>query len=287
MNPHDARLWFAEDLRVSCHITSTAIIDALAAVPRERFLGPGPWLMRGMFDAASYTPADRDGAPGLDPSLVYHNVPIAIDPSRDLYNGQPGLIARWLDDLDIRPGARVVHIGAGTGYFSAILGHLVGPTGRVWAIEVDHALADRARTNLAEWPWIDVSHGDGRSGLPSDVDVVLVHAGATHVLDEWLDALGEGGRLSVPLTGAMAAMGATLGKGLMLRATRDGSSWPARMGVMVAIYSLVGIRDDAMNSALGQAMMTGRLMQTTRIRRDPHAAQPTCIVHGPTTCLSQ
>lgn len=275
-----ARRWFAEDLRVSCNLTSRAIVDAFATVPRERFLGPGPWTMRGLFEGGAYSPA------GDDPALVYHNVSIAIDASRDLYNGQPGLVARWLEDLTVPNGARVVHVGSGTGYFTAILGQLVGPSGHVWAVDVDASLAERARANVAEWPWIEVTHGDGRTSLPPAADVVLVHAGATHVLGEWLDALVDGGRLLVPLTGAMPAMGATLGKGMMLRLTRTGQDWTARVSSMVAIYSLVGGRDDAMNAALGKAMMTGTLMKVTRLRRDPHEPRTGCVLHG-RCCLSE
>jgi protein-L-isoaspartate(D-aspartate) O-methyltransferase len=236
--------------------------------------------MRGLFEGGAYSPQ------GDDPAVVYHNVSIAIDAGRDLYNGQPGLIARWLEDLVIPKGARVVHVGSGTGYYTAILGQLVGPSGRVWALDVDPSLAERARANVAEWPWIEVTHGDGRAGLPPGADVVLIHAGATHVLDEWLDALADGGRLLVPLTGAMPAMGASLGKGMMLRVTRTGPDWTARVSSMVAIYSLVGARDDAMNAALGKAMMTGALMKATRLRRDPHEAGTECVLHGTTCCLS-
>ena len=275
----DARRWFAEDLRVSCNVRSEAVLEAFATVPRERFLGPAPWTVRGTMDPAAYAPA------GDDPSLVYHNVPIALDLARDLYNGQPGLIARWLEDLAIGPGARVLHVGAGTGYFTAVIGQLVGSSGRVWAVEVDEGLAARARANVAAWPWIDVAHGDGVTGLPAAVDVVLVHAGATHVLDAWLDPIGDGGRILVPLTGAMPAMGAHLGKGMMLLATRRGRDWHARVSSMVAIYSLVGARDDAMNAALGQAMMSGALVKTTRLRRDAHERGDACVLHGP-VCLS-
>jgi len=277
----EARRWFAEDLRVSCNVTSSAIVDAFATVPRERFLGPGPWTMRGMFEGGAYSPA------GDDPALVYHNVSIAIDPSRDLYNGHPGTIARWLEDLGIPRGTRVLQIGAGTGYFTAVIGHVVGAAGRVWAVEVDRGLAERARANVAEWPWIEVTHGDGRSGLPSQVDVILAHAGATHVLDEWLDALGDGGRLLVPLTVALPGMGPTLGKGMMLRVTRTGPEWTAHVSSMVSPYSLVGVRDEGMSAALGKAMMTGALMKVTRLRRDPHEAGASCVLHGKSCCLTE
>ena len=276
----DARRWFAQDLRVACNVRSDAIVDAFATVPRERFLGPAPWTIRGSFDPGAYSPA------GDDPSLVYHNVPVALDLSRDLYNGQPGLIARWLEDLAIGPGARVLHVGAGTGYFTAIIGQLVGPTGRVWAVEVDETLAAKARANVADWPWIAVARGDGVTGLPDAVDVVLIHAGATHVLDAWLDPIADGGRILVPLTGSMPAMGAHLGKGMVLIATRTADSWRARVSSMVAIYSLVGARDDAMNTALGQALMTSALTKATRLRRDPHDRTDACVLHA-AVCLSQ
>jgi protein-L-isoaspartate(D-aspartate) O-methyltransferase len=125
-------------------------------------------------------------------------VVVAIDPSRNLYNGQPSLIARWLDDLGIAPGERVVHIGCATGYFTALIGHIVGQTGRVDAIDIDASLVERASASLADKSWISVSTGNGSGDLPKDVDVVLVQAGATHILDVWLDALGDGGRLLVP-----------------------------------------------------------------------------------------
>jgi protein-L-isoaspartate(D-aspartate) O-methyltransferase len=276
----EARRWFAEDLRVSCNVRSPLVVDAFAAIPRERFLGPGPWTMRGAIEGGAYSSG------GDDPVLVYHNVAIAIDPSRDLYNGHPGTIARWFEDLGIPRGTRVLQIGAGTGYFTAVMGHIVGATGRVWAVEVDRELAERARTNVAEWPWIEVTHGDGRSGLPSQVDVILAHGGATHVLDEWLDALGDGGRLLVPLTVALPGMGPTLGKGMMLRVTRAGPDWTARVSSMVSPYSLVGVRDEAMSAALGKAMMTGALTKATHLRRDPHDPGADCVLHGATSCLS-
>lgn len=276
----DLRRWFAEDLRVSCNVTNSAVLNAFAVVPRERFLGHGPWTVRGMFEAASYSPA------GTDSSVVYHNVSIAIDLARDLYNGQPGLIARWLEELAFGPGHRVLHIGAGTGYFTAVIGQIVGPSGRVWAVEIDPELARRAERNVAEWPWIEVREGNGRVALPPEVDVVLIQAGATHVRDEWLEVLGDGGRLLVPLTGSMPAMGAHLGKGMMLKVTRAGNAWPARASSMVAIYSLADARDEVMNARLGQALQSGTLVKVTRLRRDLHAPNPDCVLHGETTCLS-
>ena len=202
-----------------------------------------------------------------------------------MYNGQPSLIAKWFESLAIREGEHVLHIGCGTGYFTALLAHIVGAQGRVSAVDVDPDLAARAMANLRPWPWASAVAGDGRSGLPQDVDVVIVHAGATHVLDEWLDAVRDGGRLLMPLTGTMPAMG-PIGKGTVINARRNGTEWSVRPGAMVAIYSLVGLRDAAMEAKVGQAFLGNKWMGISRIRRDVHEPGESCVVHGDRSCLS-
>jgi protein-L-isoaspartate(D-aspartate) O-methyltransferase len=108
-----------------------------------------------------------------------------------LFNGQPGTLGVWLDALDLVPAARVLHVGCGLGYYTAVIAHSVGPAGRVLALEVDPTLAAEARLNLASLPWVDVRHGDA-SQLPDETfDAILVNAGVTHPLDGWLDALGR------------------------------------------------------------------------------------------------
>jgi protein-L-isoaspartate(D-aspartate) O-methyltransferase len=274
-----ARRRFADGLREAPGITSDRLIEAFATVPRERFLGPGPWTIRG---ARSVQPQVTDDA---NPRHVYQNVSIAVDQARDLYNGQPGMVGAWIESLAIQPGDRAAHIGCATGYYSALIGALTGPTGSVTAIEVDPVLAARAAEALAPWPWVTARQGDGRTNLPSDVDVVLVHAGATHVLDEWLEAIRDGGRLLVPLTCTMPGMPASLSKGVVLNATRQGDHWTARVGSMVMIYALAGARDDAMNMQLGNALRAGTFASVSRLRRDPHTREDSCWLHG-TNCLA-
>src|SRR5262249_36117364 len=137
------------------------------------------------------------------PHHLYHDVLIAIDPIRRLNNGQPSLWAHLYDQLELEPGAHVVHIGAGTGYYSAILAEIVGRNGKVTAIEIDPGLADWARQNLAlAWPQAAVVEADGfvfRPGEPADA--TIVNAGVTHLSLAWIDSLAaENGRLLVPLT---------------------------------------------------------------------------------------
>jgi len=287
------RRFYAEELEAVCKLRSPRLVDAFAQVPRERFLAPGPWtvmadgdfLMPGAGPSAMRTRA----TPDADPARVYHNITVAIDPSRTLFNGQPATLAVWIDALDLAPGGRVLHIGAGTGYYTAILAHCVGPSGRVVAFEVDHALAAEARGNLESMPWVEVHTGDASRapGAAAAFDAILVNAGVTHPLAWWLDALADGARMILPLTGTMPAMG-TIGKGMVLLVTRSGDRFDARALTMVAIYSAVGLRDDEMNARLGKALMTGpmRWAAIKTLRRDAHEADATCCLHGDGFCLS-
>lgn len=281
MTLQDVRRQYADNICDAAKVTSALLREALATVPREKFLGPGPWFMRGPQPGAAGMTEDAD------PARVYQNASIAIDRERELFNGQPGSIATWLDSLGLGPGQRVLHIGCGTGYYTALIASVVGEEGRVFAVEVDADLAFRAQNALADSRNVQVSQGDGRTNLPAEVDVVLVHAGATHVLPEWLDATRDGARLLAPLTVSIPAMSPTLSKGAILHAQRLGGAWRARIDSMVAIYSLVGLRDDAANGALGQALLRGPSgASVTGIRRDAHAADATCWLHVDGSCIS-
>jgi protein-L-isoaspartate(D-aspartate) O-methyltransferase len=142
-----ARQFYAEELRFTANISSRAVIDAFATVPRECFVGPGPWrILSPMRMGGYWTTADAD------PRHVYHDVLIALDEARGINNGQPSLWAKLYDQLNLSAGAHVVHVGAGAGYYSAVLAEIVGRSGHVTAIEIDPDLAGRARDNLISWP---------------------------------------------------------------------------------------------------------------------------------------
>jgi protein-L-isoaspartate(D-aspartate) O-methyltransferase len=115
-----------------------------------------------------------------------------------------------------------------------------------------------------------------------------VHAGVTHPLDAWLDALAPGGRLLLPLTVEMPAMGATLGKGVVTIVSRtgDGADFRAEVLSFVAIYSAIGLRDERIAASLGQAMRRTSFPNLTRLRRDQHDSTAACWLHGPGFCLS-
>ena len=198
-----ARHWFAEELRHVARLRSPAVVRAFATVPREHFAGPGPWRLLSPWYLQDYWTTED-----ADPRHLYHDVLIAIDEARRLNNGQPSLWAFLYDQLDLAAGEHVVHVGIGTGYYSAILADIVGRDGAVTAVEIDAALAARARANLAlGWPQANVVAADGFAHRPErPADAIIVNAGVTHLSVAWLDALAEhDGRLLVPLTDAHRA----------------------------------------------------------------------------------
>src|SRR5579859_6990394 len=277
------RRFYAEEVQMVGALRSPSLVDALATVPRERFLPPGPWTVRSEADVA----APPRQTPDADARHVYHNIAIAIDPARTLFNGTPSLIGMAIDVLALQPGARALHIGADTGYYTALIGACTGEAGRVLALEADETLAARAKTNLHSMPWIEARHGDGRAPFGETFDAILVNAGATHPPDIWLDALAPGGRMIIPLTASMGPMG-NIGKGLLVLLTRtdDPASMAARIITFVAIFNAVGARDDALNLELGRALQKMPFPPLKRLRRDPHDRADACWLHGATFCLT-
>lgn len=178
-----------------CHraeVSNPRIETAFAHVPREAFLGRPPWrlvLERGRLGEI----------PEPDPALAYQDVLFALAPKLFVNNGQPSLHARLLDALGVREGARVAHLGAGTGYYTAILAELVGPGGRVLAIEHDARLAAHAREALAPWPQAQVVHGDGLTAALDGVEAIYVNFAVEDYPPAWLAAISVGARLLAPL----------------------------------------------------------------------------------------
>ena len=280
MTLEEIRQFYSEEIRLAAPLRSRNVAEAFARVPREEFLGRGPWqiALGDMSTGAAFLTTDDD-----DPRHIYHNVSVALDSSRQLVNGQPGTVGRLIDELGIQNGDSVFHLGCGSGYYTAIMAELAGPTGRVAAAEVDSDLADQARRNLSRYPKVTVHNQDGAALDVGLCDAILINAGVTHPLPVWLDRLSGNGRMTVPLT---VAMGSNLGKGVAAKITRKGDRLAARAIAFIAIYSCVGGRDSKVERALGKALTTGALMKMRSVRRDPHPQDETCIVHDAEVCLS-
>jgi protein-L-isoaspartate(D-aspartate) O-methyltransferase len=274
--PEEARRHFAEELRVTAHMSNERLVDAFAAVPRETFAGPGPWRLLNMWDGYWTTPDD-------DPRRLYHNVLVALDEKRRLNIGEPHLWAYHLDRIAVGEGERVLQIGTGTGYYSAILAETVGPGGRVDAVEIDEALAATATHNLRAWPVATVRVGDAAQPIAGQWDLIVAFAGATAPHTWWIDALANGGRLLLPLTAAFTQRG-----GFMLRLDRRGDDFAARSVGWVGFYPCIGARTPEGEAALAQALGDPAGQQALRcLRRDRHDKDESCWLHGDGWCLSK
>jgi protein-L-isoaspartate(D-aspartate) O-methyltransferase len=225
---------------------------------------------------SSYTPTE-------DPRDLYHNVLVGLDIARNVNNGQPSALARWIDSLDLKPGDRAYHLGCGVGYYTAIIREVVGLTGSVVAIDALPDLAARAKENLAHYTNVTVHSGDGVTFDPGPCDAMLINAGVIHPHVMWLDRLSEQGRLVVPLT--MAA-NTTLGQGIMAKIVRERSGFTAQIATFLAIFSCTNGRDPQLEPLMAKALTTGALMKIRSVRRDSHEAGETCILHAPEVCLS-
>lgn len=283
MTPLDLyRRFYAEELRAVSGLRSEALVQAFAGVPREAFLGSGPWqifsLNQGVGEASYRLTPDNN------PEQIYHNVAVAIDAGRQLNNGQPSALAPAMDALKLQRGERVLHIGAGTGYYSAVLAEVVGEEGKVLAIEVDPALADQARVNLANRPWVSVAQGDG-SEVDGSFHAILVNAGATHPRLEWLDALAPGGRLVLPLT--VSLPGIPFPSGFFVAITSGAKAYTVDLVSPISIFDCLGARDEKMNAKLVQLFRQGAWKRIRSLRRDPHPEADDCLAHGREVCFSK
>ncbi|MBV9366150.1 MAG: hypothetical protein JOY89_18080, partial [Solirubrobacterales bacterium] len=130
--PRRLRARLVKHLRAGGMLRTDAVAAAFSAVPRELFV------------------AGVTAEQGIE--AVYRDEPHVI--KKDLEgrplssSSQPGIMAQMLDRLDLRPGHRVLEIGAGSGYNAALMSRLVGPSGRITSVDIDPQIAGDARRAL-------------------------------------------------------------------------------------------------------------------------------------------
>lgn len=264
------RAFYAEELRLANGLPQSSVEAAFATVPRERFVGPAPWRL-GMRRVTRR----RMPLMTAEPRQLYHDVLVGL--SRNRNNGQPSLWYRLFQVVSPQLGEHVVHIGSGTGYYTAILAKLVGSTGTVTAFEVNRRLGQRARDNLASYKNVEVVIGDGARALDR-ADVIVVSAGVALPPRSWFDALSVGGRLVMPITG-------TRGYGPAIAFTREHHRVAAEFVMMVGFSPCLGTRDKRAETAIDRALNRGRPDRIDTARLDRHRRERECWLHTKTVCL--
>jgi protein-L-isoaspartate(D-aspartate) O-methyltransferase len=296
-----ARRRYAELVRERGSIGSTRpfsprLFAAFAEVPRERYLGKGPWKISRPSD-----PWTKIETPDDDPERLYDNVLVSIIADKGLANGLPSGHARWLNALDLEPSDRVLHCGCGTGYYTAIIAHVVGNSGHVTAIELEQSLASLAEQNLRHLSHVEVIAGDATTYDAGKVNAIYVNAGATHPMPLWLDSLMPGGRLILPMVryprgGESWIVNARAGNrdfetglGLVLRIQRTAAGYATAVVSPAVIFPCFGAidPDPEADRMLGEALRSGAIAQANSLRREPHDRDASCLLHVEQYCFSK
>jgi protein-L-isoaspartate(D-aspartate) O-methyltransferase len=155
-------------------IKETAIQDAFLAVPRECFVGPE-------FE-----------------HMAYGDHPLPIEAGQTI--SQPYIVALMIQAAEIKPGDKVLEVGAGSGYAAAVISRIAG---RVIAIERQHELVDIARDRVQRLGYynVEIVEGDGTRGCPefAPYDAILAAASGSHVPKSLIAQLSPGGRIVMPV----------------------------------------------------------------------------------------
>lgn len=249
----EIRAFYARLMAAASGSSDPRLERAFETVPREAFVPPGPWqiLFKNRYVET----------PSADPAYLYQDVLIALDAQKGINNGEPSLHAAWLGAVAPQSGEAVAHVGAGTGYYTAILSMLILPTGHVTAFEIDPSLAAKARRNLEPFEAVTVVNSDAtREQFPAS-DVIYVNAGVAAPPALWLRALNPGGRMIFPWRPSKE-----VALTLLVRAERNGFS------VMPAMQSwfipCVGASDEVMPTRVPGSLAEARSIRSVWLVTD-------------------
>jgi protein-L-isoaspartate(D-aspartate) O-methyltransferase len=240
---------YAAGICATAQVADARLRDAFASVPRERHLFPPPWRISGRHGIQD-TSDVRD---------LYADVLVGLVEEEGINNGEPSLHALAIAQAAPAPGEHVVHVGAGGGYYTAVLAELVGLDGDVTAFEIEPSLAALARGALADRANVAVEERSGTGPLPA-ADIVYVSAGTPTPAESWLEALVDGGRLVFPMTPSR-------GTGAMLRVHRLADRFTATFFCRCRFIPLIGGGQPSASDALERAFTRGGAGEVRSLRR--------------------
>lgn len=159
-------------------ITDDTLLNAFMKVPRENFV-----LDKDMYSA-------------------YGDHPLPILSSQTI--SQPTTVMMMTQALDLKPGHKVLEIGSGSGYQSAIISELISPGGQLTTIEYDYDLAIMAKRNLSKagYSSVKVLNSDGGEGNATGApyDRIIVTCACPQMLKPLKEQLAVGGRMIIPIS---------------------------------------------------------------------------------------
>ncbi len=186
----DLRKWMVQSQIICRGVANPEVVDAMKRVPREMFVGPG--LAGSAFD----------------------DCPLPIGLGQTI--SQPYIVAYMTEQLSLVKTDRVLEIGTGSGYQTAILAEIAAA---VYTVEIIGELSERARGRLFALGYDNIHFrtADGTFGWPeeSPFDAIIVTAAPASIPEVLLSQLSDGGRMVIPVGGAVQYL-------RRLTRTRDG-----------------------------------------------------------------
>jgi protein-L-isoaspartate(D-aspartate) O-methyltransferase len=257
---------YADELRAAGAIRSPQVERAFRTVQRHRMLETFYYR-----DAGGRVTVDHD--PGRlrrdHLELIYADTALAtryIDGRPASSTSQASLVARMLELLDLRPGMKVLEVGAGTGYNAALMAEIVGDQRLVVTVDVLEDVVDQTARLLsaAGYPGIRVLLRDGFAGVPADApfDRIVATVGCSDLSPHWAGQLAGDGTMLVPLEHAD-------GHPLVLVGNHDG----ALRGRVVLWTGFMPVR--------GPLQMSGEGWADGLWSRGIARADPADVVHEP------
>ncbi len=168
---------FIDDLKAQKTLKTKRIIDAFQKVDRKDFILPEYY------------------------EEAYGDYPLPIGSGQTI--SQPTTVAIMLELLSPQKGGRILDVGSGSGWTTALLAHIVGSEGKVWGTEIIPDLVVFGQNNLSKYnfPWAKIVPAEKKLGLPSHApfDRILVSAAAKELPEELILQLKKGGTMVIPI----------------------------------------------------------------------------------------